>query len=149
MIAKNDTLACIPLFQRAIALDPNFAMAYGRLGTGYFNINERVRAAENIRKANELRERVSEREKLYIASHYEAMVTGNLESARKTYELWAQTYPRDNVPPNNLAIIYGQLGEFDKSITANQQAYDTRAGKRAKLCKSCNGLPAGKSLGRS
>jgi len=122
MIVKNDTLASIPLFQRATTLDPNFAMAYGRLGTSYSNINEAARAAENIRKANDLRERVSEREKLYIASHYEDFVTRNLEAARKIYELWAQTYPRDNVPPNNLAIIYGELGDFDKSIAANQQA---------------------------
>jgi serine/threonine protein kinase/Flp pilus assembly protein TadD len=122
MIVKNDTLASIPLFQRATTLDPNFAMAYGRLGTSYSNINEAARAAENVRKANDLRDRVSEREKLYIASHYEDMVTRNLEAARKSYELWAQTYPRDNVPPNNLAIIYGQLGDFDKSIAADQQA---------------------------
>jgi serine/threonine protein kinase/tetratricopeptide (TPR) repeat protein len=122
MIVKNDTLASIPLFQRATTLDPNFAMAYGRLGTSYSNINEAARAADNIRKANDLRDRVSEREKLYIASHYEDMVTRNLEAARKSYELWAQTYPRDNVPPNNLAIIYGELGDFDKCIAANQQA---------------------------
>ena len=58
------------------------------------------------RKAYELRERVSEREKFYIASHYENFVTGNLEAARKTYELWAQTYPRDDIPPGNLGVIY-------------------------------------------
>jgi eukaryotic-like serine/threonine-protein kinase len=128
MIVKNDTLASIPLFQRATTLDPNFAMAYGRLGTSYSNINEAARAAENIRKANDLRDRVSEREKLYIASHYEDLVTRNLEAARKSYELWAQTYPRDNVPPNNLALIYGQLGEFEKSISANQRAMELDPG---------------------
>jgi tetratricopeptide (TPR) repeat protein len=94
------------LFQRAISLDPNFAMAYARLGTSYSNMGETARGAENIRKAYELRERVSEREKFYIASHYETNVTGNLEAARKTCELWAQTYPRDAIPHASLVNIY-------------------------------------------
>ena len=63
-----------------MSLDPNFAMAYARLGTSYGNLGQTARAAETIRKAYELRERVSEREKLYIASHYENFVTGNLEA---------------------------------------------------------------------
>ncbi len=71
MIVKDDSAAAIPFFQRAISLDPNFAMAYARLGTNYFDLNQTVRAAESTRKAYELRERVSEREKLYIVSHYE------------------------------------------------------------------------------
>ena len=72
-IVKNDNAAAIPLFQRAISLDPNFAMAYARLGTNYSNLGETARAAENTRKAYELRERVSEREKFYIVSHYEQL----------------------------------------------------------------------------
>ena len=109
---KRDNAAAIPLFQRAVSLDPNFAMAYARLGTNYSGLGETARAAENTRKAYELRERVSEREKFYIVSHYEHFVTGNLEAARKTYELWAQTYPRDDGPPNNLAVIYGSSGRL-------------------------------------
>ncbi|MFZ0739619.1 MAG: tetratricopeptide repeat protein, partial [Candidatus Acidiferrales bacterium] len=120
-VVKRDNVAAIPLFQRAISLDPNFAMAYARLGTNYGNLGETARAAENTRKAYELRERVSEREKLYIVSHYEDTVTGNLEAARKTYELWAQTYPRDDIPANNLASIYQTLGDYDKALAANQE----------------------------
>ena len=120
-IVKRDNAAAIPLFQRAVSLDPNFAMAYARLGTNYSNLGEIARGAENIRKAYELRERVSEREKFYIASHYEQLVTGNLEAARKAYELWAQTYPRDDTPPSNLAFIYLALGDYEKSLTANQE----------------------------
>jgi eukaryotic-like serine/threonine-protein kinase len=52
--------------QRAISLDPNFAMAYARLGTNYYHLGQNSRAAENARKAYELRERVSEREKFYV-----------------------------------------------------------------------------------
>jgi tetratricopeptide (TPR) repeat protein len=121
MVVKSDWAASIPLLQRAISLDPNFAMAYARLGTSYVDLNETLRAAENVRRAYELRERVSEREKLYIASHYEDVVTGNLEAARKVYELSAQTYPRDT-PLSNLGLIYSDLGEYDKALAAYEEA---------------------------
>ncbi|MGA7921622.1 MAG: protein kinase [Candidatus Acidiferrales bacterium] len=119
---KRDPAAAIPLFQRAVSLDPNFAMAYARLGTNYFNLGETARAAENTSKAYELRERVSEREKFCIVSLYEDFVTGNLDAARKAYELWAQTYPRDDIPPTNLAAIYTALGDYDRTLAANQEA---------------------------
>ena len=118
MTVKNDAASAVPLFQRAVSLDPNFAMAWGRLGTSYGNLNQTARAAENIGKAYELRERVSEHEKFYIASHYENYVTGNLEAARKTYELWAQTYPRDDIPPINLSAIYQNVGDYNKALAA-------------------------------
>ncbi len=121
MTVKNDAATAVSLFQRAVSLDPNFAMAYARLGTSYNNLGQTARAAENTRKAYDLRERVSEREKFYIASHYEHFVNGNLEAARKTYELWAQTYPRDYVPPGNVGAIYGQLGDYDKALAGAQE----------------------------
>jgi len=127
-IVKRDYAAAIPLLQRAISLDSNFAMAYARLGTNYANLGQTARAAENTRKAYDLRERVSEREKLYITSHYEHFVTGNLEAARKAYELWAQTYPRDGGPPGNLAVIYGALGDYDKALAASQEALKLNPG---------------------
>jgi serine/threonine protein kinase/tetratricopeptide (TPR) repeat protein len=120
-VVKNDYAAAIPFFQRAISLDPNFAMAYARLAANYFNLNQTVRAAEASRKAFELRERVSEREKFYIESHYGHFVTGNLEEARKSYELWAQTYPRDSSPSNNLAVIYNNLGDYASTLARAQQ----------------------------
>jgi len=122
MTVKNDYATATSLFQRAVSLDPNFAMAYARLGTSYSNLGQTARAAENTRKAYDLRERVSELEKLYIASHYENFVTGNLEAARKTYEVWAQTYPRDFVPPGNLGAIYGNLGDYDKALARAQES---------------------------
>ena len=127
-VVKNDYAAAIPLFQHAISLDPNFAMAYAELGTSYSNLGEIARAAENTRKAYELRERVSERERFYIVSHYEFFVTGNLEAARKSYELWAQTYPRDATPPGNLNSIYTNLGDYDKALAAAQQAMKVSGG---------------------
>jgi serine/threonine protein kinase/Flp pilus assembly protein TadD len=119
---KQDYVAAIPLFQRAISLDPNFAMAYARVGTCYFNLGQTVRAGEAMRRAYELKERVSEREKLYIASHYQHYVVGNLDAARKTYESWQQIYPHDDVPPTNLGVIYGTLGSYDLALTEAQQA---------------------------
>jgi eukaryotic-like serine/threonine-protein kinase len=118
---KQDFFAAIPLFQRAISLDPNFAMAYAKLGACYSNHGQTARAAEAIRKAYELRERVSDREKFYIAAHYADLVIGNLEAARQTYEMWMQTYPRDPIPVAGLSQIYEQLGNFEKALSLAQQ----------------------------
>jgi eukaryotic-like serine/threonine-protein kinase len=122
MQAKADFTAAVPLFERAIQLDPNFAMAYATLGTAYHNLGERIRAARNTQKAYELRPHVSEWEKLYIESHYYDFVTGDLEKARQAYELWAQLYPREQVTPTNLGVIYQTLGQFDKSLAEYREA---------------------------
>ena len=113
--------AALPFLQRAIELDPGFAMAYGRIGSIYFNIGELSLWGENARKAYELRGKVSERERLYIDSHYYFM-TGDLEKAAQVFELWHQTYPRDPIPQNNLASLYAQLGQFEKALQAGQDA---------------------------
>jgi eukaryotic-like serine/threonine-protein kinase len=120
-VMKSDYAAAIPPLDRAISLDRNFAMAYARLGTNYFNLGETARAAEATRKAYGLRDRVSEREKLYIASHYEHLVNGNLEAARKTYELWAQTYPHDSTPHSALGALYPNLGDYEKGLAESQE----------------------------
>ncbi len=122
LVGKGDWAAAVPLFQQAIRLDPNFAMAYASIGVDYSNLGETSLASENTKKAYELRERTSEREKFYIESHYYHYVTGDLEKARQTYELWAQTYPRDLVPPNNLGVIYENLGEYDKALAESLDA---------------------------
>jgi serine/threonine protein kinase/predicted Zn-dependent protease len=120
-LGAGGNAAAVPLFQRAIHLDPNFAMAYASLGTTYGNLGETSLAAANTRKAYELREQVSEREKFYIESHYYSNVTGDLEKARRAYELWAQTYPQDWLPPDNLGGIYRILGQYDKRLAANRE----------------------------
>jgi hypothetical protein len=121
-VGKADDAAAVPLFQRAIRLDPNFAMAYASLGVSYSNLGETSLAAQNARKAYELRERVSEREKLSIESLYYHFATGDLQKARQAYELWAQTYPRDAVPPRNLSAICGSLGQYDKGLAESREA---------------------------
>jgi eukaryotic-like serine/threonine-protein kinase len=119
----GDFAASVPLFQRAIALDPNFAMAYASLGTAYHNLGEANLAAENVKKAYELRGRVSERENFYIESHYEHFVTGDLEKAAQVYDLWAQTYPRDSIPANNLGDIYLTLGQHEKALAEFRNSF--------------------------
>jgi eukaryotic-like serine/threonine-protein kinase len=138
LVLKAEYTAAIPLFQRAISLDPNFAMAYARLGTSYFNVYETLHAAEYARKAYELRDRVSEREKLYIASHFELIVTGNLEAARRIYELSSQTYPHD-IPLNNLGVIYSELGDFDRALSAYQNVLRVSTGTGNRYANLANG----------
>ena len=81
-----------------------------------------ARSAESTRKAYEMRDRVSERERFYLASHYEIFSTGNLEAARKTLESWAHAYPRDSDPSPNLLMVYEILGDYDKALPAAKEA---------------------------
>ena len=122
MLGKGDYAAAVQMFEQAIALDPRFAMAYASLGTCYNNLGERNLAEQNTEHSYTLRGQVSGWEKFYIESHYYHFVTGDLEKARQVYELWRQTYPRDNVPPQNLGSIYQNMGQYDKSLTQTQEA---------------------------
>jgi serine/threonine protein kinase/tetratricopeptide (TPR) repeat protein len=108
--------------KRAIELDPNFPMAYALLGLDYANLDQPSRAAENLKKAYELRDRVSEREKLRISANYYYVVTGELEKEAQTYQLWVQSYPRDSVPHGNLGANYSSLGQYDQALPEVQEA---------------------------
>jgi len=121
-ILVGDSVAAVPLLQRATKLDPNFAAAYLLLGVSYSNLGENSRAAENVRRAFELRERVSEREKLNIESIYYYSVTGDLEKARQGFEVWTKTYPRDPAPLTLLGITYSQIGQYDESLLECREA---------------------------
>ena len=113
--AKGGT-ASLPFFKRALELDPNFAMAYVAMSSVYSDLVEIGRAAENARKAYELREKVSERERFSIEGSYYRVATGELEKATQTEELWQQTYPRDDVPYIVLGDISGRLGNWEKAL---------------------------------
>jgi eukaryotic-like serine/threonine-protein kinase len=126
--AGADWVGAVPFFQRAIRLDPNFAMAYARLGTVYTNLGEYTLGAENTRKGYELRDRVSEPEKFYIEAHYYQNATGDLEKARQSYQLWAETYPRDWQPLPPLFVVYRALGQYEKSLGAAREAFRLNSG---------------------
>jgi tetratricopeptide (TPR) repeat protein/predicted Ser/Thr protein kinase len=119
---KGDSAAAIPLFQRAIKLDPNFGMAYLSLGINYSNLGESSLALQNLQKAYELRDRLSEREKLEIESEYHNFATGDFEKAQQFFEVWAQTYPRDWLPPLDLGEIYIELGQYEKALAEYHEA---------------------------
>ena len=114
LIDKEDQTAAIQLFQRAILLDPNFAMAYASLGVAYGEYSEQESVA-NYRKAYELREHVSDRERFYIEAHYQGSVTGDWEEAQQVYKLWSQLYPRDDIPHLNMSEIYTSLGQYENA----------------------------------
>ena len=105
----------IPFEQHAIELDPNFSQAYGTLGIDYYNLNQPGLAADCFRKAFDLRDRATERERFFIAALYYESATGELEKARQNYELWIQTYPRDSWPHAELGSDYMALGQYDKA----------------------------------
>ena len=119
--AKGDTVA-LPFYKRAVELDPNFAAAYLTLSISYTNLNQAARAAENARRAYELREKVSERERLGIEGWYYMVATGELEKAAQVYELWEQTYPKDDSPYVNSSFIFVSLGNLEKSLEEAREA---------------------------
>jgi len=112
----------LPFYKRAVDLDPNFAMAYNSMSIVYYASNEVGRGAENARKAYELREKVSERERFSIEGMYYLMATGELEKEGQTFELWQQTYPRDGVPYTNLGCVSIYLGNWENALEEFREA---------------------------
>ena len=112
----------ISFFKRAIELDPQFTLAYGRLGAAYANLDEHSLSREYLGKAFQLRERTSERERLYLTARYYENVSGEAGKAIDNYEIWESAYPRDWIPFNNLGNKYTDLGQYEKAIEAAREA---------------------------
>ncbi len=120
---KAQSAEIIPLLQRAIEIDPQFAMAYAQLGRLYASLGESELGARNIAKAYELRNRVSDLENYEITFNYHRQVTRNLELARQTLESWVQKYPRDLLPHGFLAAFASQgSGHYEKAAEEGQKA---------------------------
>ena len=120
--AQGKEAESVAFYKMAIELDPDFAIPYARLAAVYSNIQQ-VDVADNyMRKAFERRERVSEREKFYIATHYYFDTVKDIEKAIETEKLWTEIYPRDLIPINNLSNAYVVVGQPEKAIEAGQQA---------------------------
>jgi len=121
---ESGSTAALPYHQRAIQLDPGFAMGYEQVGNDYYGVGELGRANEYFTKAFQLREHASEREKLAITADYYSSVTGELDKAAQTYEEEIASYPRDYRAYLNLGNVYGQQGQYEKSREANRQSLD-------------------------
>lgn len=120
----------IPFFRRAVELDPEFALAHAQLGTISANMGETQASVQHRQRAYELRDRVSERERLYILAHYYSGVSREPDRALETYEVWKQTYPRDPVPYINSGTIYSQRGEHERALAAYIQALEIDPARR-------------------
>ncbi|HEV2829145.1 MAG TPA: protein kinase [Pyrinomonadaceae bacterium] len=114
--AKGNTEQSATFYKRAIELDPNFAMAYARLAVHYGNQEQFESAQQYVLKAYELRDRVSERERLYISEKYFNYYTGELDKRVEILQTWARLYPNDYIPHNNLALNYDLLGRYDEGV---------------------------------
>lgn len=113
------------LFQRAIELDPNFAMAYAWLARQYGDMNEFALSRAMAAKAYELRNRASDPEQFWIAADYNTQVRENLPEARRVCEVWARNYPRDPVPLDMMAgIIDPVFARYDTAVDEARQAVD-------------------------
>jgi len=120
--SQGDATA-VPLFQRALQLDPSFALAYSDMGTTYCNLGETALCAQFVGKAYELRGRVSEREKLLIESNYYLYVTGELEKALQVFQAWKQIYPRTPAAYIQSGLVASELGRLDSALDNDLQAF--------------------------
>ena len=111
----------LPFCRHAVQLDPNFAIAYSTMGA-YTPVDQLALKSENLRKAYELREKVSDLERFYIESHYYDRVLGDLEKAEQVYELWQRIYPRDDTVYTNLAVINNFYGRYERALEQAREA---------------------------
>lgn len=122
LVKEKGESDAIPYFQRAIELDPNFAAAYLALGVIYTNSDEMGLAEMNLRKAFQLRDRVTEQERFTIMAAYYLVVTGELEKSLAICRQWARTYPRDAIAHVDLSAEYGMMGDFEKGAAEGEEA---------------------------
>ena len=114
--AKGRARESLAFYQRAVELDPNFAMAYARIAVHYVNEEQLETSKEYVQKAYDLRDRVSERERLYIEEKYYSYITGDIDQAIETLKTWARLYPNDFIPHNNLSINYKLMGRHEEAL---------------------------------
>ena len=117
-LASSDSFgSAVPLLQRAIELDPRFAMAHAFLGRIYADTGDSMLSAKSTRRAYEMRDRASEQERFFISFSYDRQITGNLDNAQRTLELWERTYPREAAPHSLMSGFTSQgMGQYEKTI---------------------------------
>jgi serine/threonine protein kinase/tetratricopeptide (TPR) repeat protein len=119
---EKGSSAALSYHQRAIELDPNFAMGYAVVGDDYFSLSELGRASEYFTKAFQLRDHASEREKLEITANYYDTVTGELDKATQTYQEEIESYPRESAAYNRLGVVLALQGQYEKATEITRQA---------------------------
>jgi DNA-binding winged helix-turn-helix (wHTH) protein/tetratricopeptide (TPR) repeat protein len=122
--ALHGASAALPFLRRATEIDPQFAVAYASLGRLYADLDQRGLAAASIARASQLRDRASDRERFFITSNYEILVTGNLEAAQQTCEAWALAYPREAGPHTALASIHKMPGRYEEALAEARKAIE-------------------------
>ena len=122
-VASNTRQDAVPLYQRAIEIDPGFALAHARLGLALSISGESELAARSTSEAYRLRDRATDRERFFITATYQRQVTGNLEAAQRTFETWGEVYPRDIIPPSlSSGFTYKGTGDYEKAIAQASRA---------------------------
>ncbi len=139
---EKGSAAALPYHQRAIELDPNFAMGYEVVGNDYFSLGELGRASEYFTKAFQLREHASEREKLAITATYYQVVTGELDKASQTFQEAIESYPRDFPGYVNLGNVHAGQGQYEKAVEITKQALRLAPGQLANYVNLANGTLA-------
>ncbi len=124
--SKGNARESLVFYKRAVELDPNFAVAYARIGVHQFNLRQIETSRQYIQKAYDLRDRVSERERLYINEKYYSYVTGEIDKAVETLQTWSKLYPDDFIPHNNLSINYRTLGRHEDALKEALEAVRLR-----------------------
>jgi tetratricopeptide (TPR) repeat protein/predicted Ser/Thr protein kinase len=120
-ILKGDLKSAASSLQRAVSLDPNFAVAYSTLATVYTGLGEETLSIENAKKGYQLRDRASDREKFSIESYYDVFVLGNLEKGTEVAEQWVKLFPRDISALNALARAYSYSGRLEEELTTYRE----------------------------
>jgi tetratricopeptide (TPR) repeat protein len=139
---RGGEVEAIPFLERALELDPAFARRATTLSTVYGNLGEGSKSVDYARLAYAQRDRVSQRERLFIVYQYHDRVTGNFSQAADTLEVWKRTYPNDFQPPNALAIIDNRLGRYERGIEQAKDALVRTPGTLRRLAARARVLAA-------
>jgi eukaryotic-like serine/threonine-protein kinase len=121
---RADNVRAVPALKTAVAIDPQFALAYAQLGSAYSNTGDTTNATPYLRKAFELRDRATEPERLYITGRYFDIVTGELEKGAETYRLWTRMYPGEWLAFNALANDANLMGRYQIAADAAARAVE-------------------------
>jgi len=125
VLSSKGSAAALPLFKRATEIDRQFAMAYAYLGRVYGDMGESDLSAKNTSRAYELRDHANDQERFFIAASYDTQVSGNIERAEQTCQLWAQTYPREMTPHALLGgLIFQTTAKYEDAAEEAQKTIE-------------------------